>query len=318
MDNILTIAFSPHRTETLFYAKNLMQNHDIIILEEPPHTEFSKILAGELAIETYLKNNNFGFPVFTQNLITILQNFYKNGKKIMQIEPYLEKVMLIYEKLNNGETPEELFKDPEVKEVYIMENKATEKLLRFYEISLSKNFEDIVKAVKEFSKIDAERFRLRDTLRAKAILKILPEKGSVYVEAGTIHLYLKKLLHKFINNKWKIKHKFLLENEIKELTGKPYLVHPGELLTLRYIFRCKRCEKLENLLAARSLIYIKLVPKVELVPNEQERFPHLKREVKIIDMVNRLSFEECAYLYKKLVFIRNNEEAFKIVEKFLN
>ncbi len=316
--NLLTIGFSPHRTETLRFAKKLMQEHDIIILEEPPNPYFPKILAKKITLEEYLKHTNLGFPVFAKNLIKILQKFYNTGKKIFQIEPYLEKVMCIYEKLENGESPEEIFKDPELKEVYQIEHKATGLLLRFYELSLTKHFEKIVEAVKNFSRIDAERFRLRDSLRARAILKILPEKGAVYVEAGTIHIYLKKLLHKWINKNWKIQHKFLLGSEIKKLTGKPYLVHPGEFLTLRYIFKCKSDEKLENLLAARSLIYIKLVPKEELVPDEREKFPHLKHEVKIINMVNRLTFTDCARLYKKLIFVRDNKEAIKIVENFLN
>jgi len=314
----ITIGFSPHRVETLPFAEKLMNQHDIIILEEPPNTLFYKVLEEKISLEEYVKNTEFWFPGFTKESLKILRKFYKSGKKIFQIEPYLEKVALIQKELEEGKEIGEIIEDPELKEIYRVENQAIGKLLKYYEVSLSTDFEKIVEAVKEFSRADAERFRLRDYLRAKAIIKILPEKGKVYIEAGTIHIYFKKLLHIYLGRNWKISHKFLLENQLKPLIGKPWIFPPGELLTLRYILKRKENEEIENLLAARSLIYIKIIPKEELLPSAEEPFPHLKKELKAINMVNQLSFEDCAILYKKLFLVKESEKAEKIVEKFLN
>ncbi|MDF2953137.1 MAG: hypothetical protein OD816_000382 [Thermodesulfobacterium sp.] len=317
MERLITLGFSPHRIETLPLAEKLMKEHDIIILEEPYNELFFSFLENKISLETYVENNDFWFPNFVKRASLILKNLYNQGKKIFQIEPYLERVLLIQNKLAEGQTPEEILQDSKLKEVYHIENRAIGKLLDYYKTSLENNFSKIIEAVKVFSKADAERFRLRDKLRAKAILKILPERGKVYVEAGTIHIYLKKLLHIYLGKQWKIRHKFLLENYFKPLTGKSWIFPPGELLTLRYILKRKEDPQAENLLAARSLIYIKIIPKEELVPSEKELFPHANKELKAIQMVNKLSFNECATLYRELFFIKDPDKAKKVVENFL-
>ncbi|WP_038056212.1 hypothetical protein [Thermodesulfobacterium hydrogeniphilum] len=317
MDRLVTVAFSPHRVETLPFAEKLMSQHDIIILEEPPNKLFQNFLKEEISIEEYLKNTDFWFPTFIKESLKILRGLYKKGKKIFQVEPYLEKVAFIQKELENGNNIEKIINTPELKEIYQVENKAIGKLLEYYKVSLKDSFENIIEAVKTFSKADAERFRLRDYLRAQAIIKLLPEKGKVYIEAGTIHVYFKKLLHIHLGKTWRISHKYLLEKVLKSLIGKAWVFPPGELLTLRYILKRKENKEKENLLAARSLIYIKIIPKEELLPTPEEPFPHLKKELKAIQMVDKLSFQDCAKLYKELFFIKNNEESEKIVEKYL-
>lgn len=317
MERLITVGFSPHRIETLPFAEKLMQEHDIIILEEPHNENFHAFLEDKISLEDYLKTNDFWFPNFVKSTSLILKNLYKQGKKIIQIEPYLEKVFLIQSKLAKEENLEDLLKDPELKEVYQVEHKAIGRLLEFYEISLKGDFSEIISAVKIFSKADAERFRLRDKLRAKAILKNLPKYGKIYIEAGTIHIYFKKLLHTYAGKGWKIFHKFLLEDYLKPITGRPWVFPPGELLTLRYILKRKENSQIENLLAARSLIYIKIIPKEELTPFPEDPFPHAKRELKAIQMVNMLSFEDCAKLYKEIFFVKEPEKAHKIVEDFI-
>jgi len=317
MEKLITIGFSPHRIETLPFAEKLMKEHDYIVLEEPYNEMFFSFLKDKISLDEYLENNDFWFPNFIKKASLILKRLYQEGKKIFQIEPYLEKVILIQKKLAENEDLEELLKDQEIRKIYEVEHEAIGRLLEYYETSLGENFSKIVEAVKTFSKADAERFRLRDKLRATAILKILPERGKVYIEAGTIHIYFKKLLHLYLGKNWEIRHKFLLEDYLKPLTGKAWVFPPGEILTLRYILKRKEKEEVENLLAARSLIYIKIIPKEELFPSEEEPFPHVKRELKAIEMVNKLSFEDCEKLYKKIFFIKNPESALKIVEDFL-
>ncbi len=318
MERIITIGFSPHRIETLYFAEKLMKEHDIVVLEEPHNEMFFSFLEDKIPLESYIENNDFWFPEFVKRASLILKNLYKQGKRILQIEPYLEKVLLIQKRLSEGDNLEEILQDKELKEVYEVEHKAIGKLLEFYQVSMGDDFLKIVEAVKTFSKADAERFRLRDRLRAKAILKILPEKGKVYIEAGTIHIYFKKLLHLYLGKTWKIRHKFLLEDYLKPIIGKAWLFPPGEILTLRYILKRKENQQIENLLSARSLIYIKVIPKEELVPSEKEPFPHLKKELKAIKMVNRLSFEDCKRLYKEIFFIKEPKLAFKVVKEFIS
>jgi hypothetical protein len=316
-ENLLTIAFSPHRIETLSFAQKLMQEHDFIILEEPKNPLFYDFLENKVSLEDYLKSSDFWFPEFVKETLLLMKSLYNQGKVILQVEPYLEivsKLQNVGEKEGNLEN---LLEDPEIKEVYLRENKAVGKLIEFYEASVGNDFSKIISTVKDFSKADAERFRLRDYLRAKAILKILPPKGKIYIESGTIHIYFKKLLRIYLKGTWKISHKFLLEDFLKPKFNKPWIFPPGELLTLRYILKRKENPQMEDLLAARSLIYIKIIPKEEIIPTPEDPFPHATREISAINMVNKLSFEDCKILYKSLFFIKNYLEAEEIVRTYI-
>jgi len=316
-ENFLTIAFSPHRIETLPFAQKLMQKHDFIILEEPKNPLFYAFLKNEVSLEEYLKSSDFWFPEFVKETLLLMKSLHNQGKVILQVEPYLEIVSKFQNSLEKGENLENLLNDPEIKEVYLKENKAVGKLIKFYEASIGDDFLKIVSTVKEFSKADAERFRLRDYLRAKAVLELLPSKGKIYIESGTIHIYFKKLLHIYLKKPWKIFHKFLLEDFLKPKFNRPWIFPPGELLTLRYILKRKEDPHIENLLAARSLIYIKIIPKEEIIPTPEDPFPHAKREIEAINMVNKLSFEDCKILYKSLFFIKNYLEAKEIVKTYV-
>ncbi|QER41588.1 hypothetical protein F1847_02080 [Thermodesulfobacterium sp. TA1] len=312
----LTIGFSTHRIEVLPLAERFIENSEIIVLEEPPNEKLREVFEGKISEEEYVANVDFWFPEFIKQTLKLLKKFYRQGKKIFQIEPYLEGVKFLQEKaegINSLKTIDEAL----LERIAESEKKAIGKLLEFYEVSLSRNFEKIIESVKAFSKADAARFRLRDRLRAEAILNILSEGKRIYIEAGTIHLYLKKILQVRTKNLGKVSHVFLLQDILKPLTGKPFLFPPGELLTLRYIFKLKENSKLENLLAARSLIYIKIIPKEELIPTEENRFPHLNEELKAIKLTEHLGFEDCKRLYFTLFWIKDYKEARKIVENYL-
>ena len=101
MERLVTVAFSPHRVETLPFAEKLMSQHDIIILEEPSNKLFPNFLKEEISIEEYLKNTDFWFPTFIKESLKILRCLYKKGKKIFQVEPYLEKVAFIQKELES-------------------------------------------------------------------------------------------------------------------------------------------------------------------------------------------------------------------------
>ncbi|AIH03479.1 hypothetical protein [Thermodesulfobacterium commune] len=316
----IIVGFSTHRIEVLPFAKDFMESAEVIILEEPPNEKFCSVLEGKISEEDYVLNEEFWFPEFEKQTLKLLKNFHQQGKKIFQIEPYLEGVKILQQRAE-GIVSHQSIDEVLLERIAETEKNAIGKLLRFYEVSLTGDFEKIVDSVKDFSKADAERFRLRDQLRVEAILKVLLslKQGlkKVYVEAGTIHLYFKKLLQLNTLSLGKVSQFFLLQKVLKSLVGKPYVFPPGELLTLRYIFNRKENPKTENLLAARSLVYIKIIPKEELLPHEENPFPHLKEELHAIKLIERLDFEDCKRLYSKLFWIKDYKEARKLVEDYL-
>jgi hypothetical protein len=313
----ITIGFSSHRIETIPFAKRLMENHEVIILEEAPNLEFKDMLNKESSVNKYLDGIDSGFPEFSRRIYKILQGFHSRGKKILQIEPYMDWLTRIHEMFSEGKEPSEVLRMPELKEVYEAEKKVTGALLHFYESSMGKSFARVIDAVKNFANADAERFRLRDTMRAKAISKILSENQTVYVEAGAVHTYLERVLRQTLGEKWQIKSVFLLEPVVEKLTGKKQVIAPGDILTEHYIFGRKGNDEFETLQAARALIYIQILEKEEMIPTKEEKTPHIKDEIRAIELANKLSLDQCEEIYKKIRF-KSRNQALKIVQGYIS
>ena len=81
--------------------------------------------------------------------------------------------------------------------------------------------------------------------------------------------------------------------------GVPRPLGPGDILTLSHIFTGGLGGELEELLAARSLIYIKLLQKTEMAP-DKDPAPHLQNEITAYRLTENLSFEDCAVLYPRV------------------
>jgi hypothetical protein len=247
----------------------------------------------------------------------LLRELYLKGKVILQIEPYMEKLMNIHEMFFAGKQPSDVLKMPVLREVYEEEKNATGALLHFYESSMRNSFQNVIDAVKNFARADAKRFRLCDMMRAKAIAKVLPGNKRIYVEAGAVHTYLEKAFRQQLGTTYQIESKFLLEPVVKKLTGKAQILAPGDILTGWYISHNKRNDEFETLLSARSLIYIQLLEKEEMVPSRSEKTPHIKDEIRATELVNKLSFDQCEELYKKIRF-KNSKHALEIIQKYVS
>jgi hypothetical protein len=297
---ICTIGFTSHRIESLRFARSLMENHDVIIIEEAPAPGFRDMLEKKISINECIREGNMEFPKFSRRYYEFLRIFYKKGKKILQIEPYMERLMQIYEMFSDGKEPSDVIKISGMRKVYETERRATGALLNFYESSLNASFLKVVEAVKRFARVDAERFRLRDRMRARAIAKVLPDDKNIYVEAGAIHIYLVKVLRQITGRRFRIKVEFLLEPVIKKLTGKKQVLVPGDLLTIHYILHKKADKEYETLQAARSLIYIKLIKKDEMIPSRAGHSPHVEDEIKVNELVSKLTIAQCEEMYWKI------------------
>ena len=227
----------------------------------------------------------------------LLRELKERGKKIVQVEPYLEILLGIHVYFAEGNSPADLARDSIQYPVYLAERNATRALISFYDISMSASFEDTIEAVKRFARTDAARFRLRDSLRAQAMASLVHEFSSVYAEAGVIHYLLWRKLRQEMDTSVRLKLLFLADDADGLTSPRKYRYAPGDKLTLLYIFHPAYSEtSRENLLAARSLIYSKLIAKNELT-EDLTSWPHLRDELKCIHMSNRLSLDDCRDLY---------------------
>jgi hypothetical protein len=312
---LITLGFSSHRMEVLPYEQEEMWRHDAVVLEEAPEPGFIDVLSKNLDLESYLENQDREFPEFTRRQLERLQELHQARKAIYQIEPYLERVVEIHTMLTQGASPQEVVDRSHLKPVYETEKQVDGLLLKFYACSHTASFQRVVIGVKEFARADATRFRLRDELRAQALVPLIDHFSRIYVEAGYIHLYLVKTLRRLLSGKARLRPLFLMASQVRPQLRVPRPLGPGDLLTLSYIFQRGISGELEELLAARSLIYIKLLQKIEMAP-EEDTAPHLNNEIKAYHLTEDLSFEDCNVLYPRIKFA-SPEESQKEVQHYL-
>lgn len=291
-----TIGFSTHRLESLPFARQEMGRHEAIVLEEPPSPTLTQVLAGEAAVEDYLWELDAEFPEFGRSQLEILRELWRQGRAILQVEPYLERLVEIHELFAQDVTPEEVMARAELKPVYEMERKTSAALLGFYQLAMQAPFSQVVESVKHFARRDAARFRLRDSMRAKALAELAGRYESIYVEAGHMHLALPGELQRRLNSNGKVRSRFLLEEVARNRSHRPRVFGPGDELTFIHLFERPLAPDYETLLAARSLVYIKLLSKEEL-PEGNSPTPHLDEELWMSDLVRRLEYEDCEFLY---------------------
>jgi hypothetical protein len=293
----ITLGLSVHRPEMIPIIADWMQRHEAIFLEEPPADGFEPMLAGALAVDDYLRPLDVEYPAFSRHMCQLLRELQAKGKKIFQVEPFLEILLGIHEFFAEGHRPAELNKKSVQYPVYLAERNATKALLDYYQTAMTGSFEVAVGAVKQFARMDAARFRLRDSLRAQELKLKVGKYSSSYIEAGVIHYPLWRLLRKQMVQPEPVQVLQLADEALKTMGDKGHLYGPGDQLTLLYVFHPNlAATRRETLLAARSIIFSKISAKEE-VTDELERFPHLRDELACIRMTRQLGLDDCRRLF---------------------
>ena len=275
-----------------------MHESDTIILEEPQTTGFVEMLRGDVAVDAYLLQVDASFPVFSKNLCSELRKLFVQGKRIVQVEPYLDCLVQIHEFFADGKTPEYVLSLDGLRDVYLAEKEATGALITFYSLSVKEDFRAVIDSVKVFAQRDAHRIKLRDFMRARAIAELAATGGNLFVEAGYIHYGLYHFLTKQIGQQLRVQPVFLLQSVFDTLQAKRRNIGPGDVLTLLYVLHNSVPADRADLLAARSLIAAQLVTKEELQPDNS--FPHCEDDAMVNALVSSLDYERCRQLYQRI------------------
>jgi len=293
----VSVGLSLHRPEMIPLISEAMRGHDAIFLEEPPAPGFDRMIRGELSIDDYLLPIDVEYPLFSRKMCDLLQDLYAEGKAILQVEPFVESLLSIHEFFAEGHKPEDLNKNSILLYVYRAERAATGALLAYYQTVGTGTFEKAIEAIIRFARADAARFRLRDSLRAQALVSLVQEYPSSYIESGQIHYQLWRLLRDRLPSHVRVQPLFLADAALRSMGEKGHLYGPGDQLTLLYIFHPTISQPgWENLLAARSMIYSKILEKQES-NGDGETFPHLRDELACIQAARRLSVDDCRHLF---------------------
>jgi hypothetical protein len=312
----VTLGLSLHRPEMIPLISNWMLRHEAIFLEEPPDPDFEQMLSGSLAVDDYLSLLDVEYPTFSQQMCKLLRELKAKGKHIFQVEPFWEILLSIHEFFVEGHHPGEIQKDSVQYPVYLAERNATQALLAYYQTVMAGSFDDTIRAIIRFARVDAARFGLRDSLRAQALAPLIKEYPSAFIEAGVIHYPLWRLLRRQVQPYHRVQLIFIADAALRTLDKKGHLFGPGDLLTLMYIFHPTVAQpKREALLAARSLIYSKIAAKEEST-EDLNTLPHLRDELACIQIARRLSIDDCRRLFP-LVRGAASSDARQIVAEYL-
>jgi hypothetical protein len=273
------------------------------------------MLNGDLSIDDYLMEIDIGFPEFERLMCKELRGLNQKGKKLFQVEPYLERLLEIHEYFAQGMTPVEVLNMARLKAVYLAEKSATGALINYYARSIEKDFKQVIESVKAFAHADAQRSKLRSILRAEAIATLDTNK-KIYVETGYIHYPLYRcLLHEFKGNR-NLRVVYLMQTVFKKLRCKRRNMGPGDILTLYYALNLPIKKDLANLLSARSLIYTQLIETQEMLPDQSDMTPHTTNEALVNRLVDRLGFEDCKTIYPEIRF-KKRQESWDFVQSYV-
>jgi hypothetical protein len=296
----ITIAYSNHRPETLRHTAELMRKHQIVFLEEAPDPAFARMLDGTLGVEAYVARLDTEYPEFSRQACRMVRTLHANGTRFEQVEPFIERLIQIHELFARGQEPSAVLQMPVLSSVYAAEKEATRTLIDFYETALQQPFDAVLSALKAFARADAARFRLRDRMRADALEHRMGEFHSCYIEAGSMHFWLgREMKRRLSGSRHTLQRHYPMAEATRAATGRIYLMGPGDDLTLRYIYNPEAASPTIDLLAARSLIFNKILAKTEIV-GSADASPHLLDEWRALQKANRLQINDCKALFPRV------------------
>ena len=311
-----TLVLANHRPETIAAARRLMKGHDAVVLEEPPDPQFFPMLTGQVPIDTYLEAQDLEYPEFSRRMAKILRERHRAGTRLYQVEPFIEHLLAIHERFADGDGPADLPTGTAMHRVYMAEREATAALIDFYHVSTSGTLAASIEAVKRFARSDARRFALRDRMRAAAMVDVISAHDTIYIEAGQIHFPLWHALKRRLPTGFPIRVHFLMADAVRSMGYRSHLYGPGDLLTLHYRFHPQRRFPAEDLLAARALVYSKLIAKDEIIDTD-EPYPHTRDELEVGAITARLSMADCRRLYPP-IRRASTTTAREMVQHYLN
>ncbi len=292
----ITLGLCMHRPETLPLLAAAMEGHDAIFVEDLPGAEFDAMLNGQMSIDDYLQEMDAEYPRFSRGFCELLRERRAAGVSVRAVEPFLEELTAIHFFLADGGKPEEIPPDTPKGRVYAVEKAATGALIHYYDKAMSGRFREAVAAVRQFARADAERFRLREEMRAEALANAAVNHESVFVEAGDIHYGLYPELRRRLPPSSRLFFQFVTADIARNLWGGSHLYGPGDQLTLLYRFHPESRDRRADAWGARAIIYAKVLEKEE-TEGEGEDFPHARSMVRATRTVERLSIAECNLLF---------------------
>lgn len=305
MKSKIIIVLTPPRIEFLKHLDEVVFKNKckFFLIETPEIDSFYDYLLGRITVDDFLLDIELEYPEFTKELHILAKKIFDNYKiSVIPVDPYAKisqevKIAAFFKKLN------EVLRDLLSKYIAILELRISQVLRDYYLAQARKDFDKLVELTVKFAKLDAQRIKFRCELRARKIAELI--KSGMLHGLIIIHTYhLHDILVRYLQEKLKdVEIEVInLQKIVLNKLGISMPTHPGRELTLRYVYGEKIDPEEERLLGARSVLYVRLIPKHELRPSNEIEYPHTLKDLEILSFVNRLSYDECkSYFYNVLV-----------------
>ena len=294
----VTLGFTVFRPETAPFAARAMAGHDLVVLEEPRTPGFEEMLAGDLDVDEYLMLTDFEFPEYAKAQCRTLQSLHAAGAAVLQLHPWMDELVGIHEFFAAGNGPGDIPTGGRPWAVYSRERDWSAKLLAFYKAAGKRDFDAILEAVNDFAMADAAKISDMDKDRAAAVADVLPRSGRAYVECGSIHHDMVGFMLLALG-RGRVRTVHLMEEVCLARYGRRRLIPPGDVLTFRHLLEAPRDPAKERILAARAVVYNRLMEKDETFESASD-YPHMDAEATVLQIVGGLGLEQCRELFGRI------------------
>ncbi|ADN51469.1 conserved hypothetical protein [Vulcanisaeta distributa DSM 14429] len=291
----------PSGIEYIKYLREVAQHYDVFIVESPNTESVRQYLSGEINIDQLLYDIEYFNIDYTREFYKALREFNEYGIDVIPVDPYsvISVGIRIKAMLHNLDY-KSLSSDGRY--VAFMELKIAEAHRAYNSALLRGDFEDAVRWLIKYARLDAERIKFRSELRAREIVKILRNLGKphdVLIHAD----HYNEVLVNYLGKKLMCMPSVIRLDDVacKRLGVRP-LIHPGIKLTNNYVYGMPMNKGEEYLLASRAMIYALL--KARIFGRVNRRM--LGDKAILIDnslkrLAYRLSIDDAKDIFRKLM-----------------
>ncbi|WP_054853594.1 hypothetical protein [Vulcanisaeta distributa] len=305
---MINIVLTPPGIEYIKYLREIAYHYDTFIAEVPNVEGVRRYLNGEIDFNQLLYEIEYFDVDYSREFYEMLRGgLINNGINVVPIDPYGSismriRVRAILNDLDHGSLSNEeryiAFIELRIAEAYRGYNSA---LLR------GGSFEDAVRYVLRYARLDAERIKFRSELRAREIVRLL-RSLNVHCDVLIHADHYNEVLMDYLSSKLMCKPGVTrLSDAVSKRLGVRPWVHPGVKLTNNYVYGVPMVKNEEYLLASRALIYALL--KVRVFRRVDRGGVLGDRAILIDNSLMRLAYglniDDARNIFKKLMMPRN-------------
>ncbi|ADY00714.1 hypothetical protein VMUT_0503 [Vulcanisaeta moutnovskia 768-28] len=257
---MISIILSPPSVEYMKYLREIAQHYDVFIVEVPDVEGVRRYLNGEIDFDQLLYEIEYFDVNYARVFYGVLKELNKGGIEVIPIDPYGLISMKIRIKAITGGLSSISISNEEVYIAY-METKIAEAYRGYNSALFRRSFDDSVRWVIKYARLDTERIKFKSELRARELTKVL---GAFRGRDILIHAdHYNEILVEYLGSKLMCRPSVMRLNDVvSKRLGVRTLHHPGLVLTHNYLYGITMDENKEYLLGAQALIYTILKMKV--------------------------------------------------------